>query len=239
MKKSICLILMAAGVIFRAAAQETEEVRQEAEISVKEADELTSEEEKGGFTTEKDNRFFSVGLFSSADSIKTSVNLELGFKVFKKDHFEMKSFTALVGSKIYDDEPNLYELGLMQKFTFGGKDIWIDNISISRYGFMFGSFGLLAFDENKAPKFLFSAPFYWELGGGAGFNINVSKAVAIVMEFGGGMHMIGDGKTDYPSKVAKAGYGRMSLGGRYYFGNLKKEKEEDPFAKAAEGAAND
>ena len=123
MKKGICLILMATGVIFRAAAQETEEVRQEAEISVKEADELTSEEEKGGFTTEKDNRFFSVGLFSSADSLKTSVNLEFGFKLFKKDDFEMKSFTAIVGSKIYDDEPNLYELGLMQKFTFGGKDI--------------------------------------------------------------------------------------------------------------------
>ena len=222
MKKGICLILMATGVIFRAAAQETEEVRQEAEISVKEADELTSEEEKGGFTTEKDNRFFSVG-----------------FKLFKKDDFEMKSFTAIVGSKIYDDEPNLYELGLMQKFTFGGKDIYLDEISISRYGFMFGSFGLLAFDQNKAPKFLFSAPFYWEIGGGAGFNINVSKAVAIVMEFGGGMHMIGDGKTDYPSKVSKAGYGRMSLGGRYYFGNLKKEKKEDPFAKAAEGAVND
>ena len=33
MKKGICLILMATGVIFRAAAQETEEVRQEAEIS--------------------------------------------------------------------------------------------------------------------------------------------------------------------------------------------------------------
>ena len=230
MKKGICLILMATGVIFRAAAQETEEVRQEAEISVKEADELTSEEEKGGFTTEKDNRFFSVGL------IKTSVNLELGFKVFKKDNFEMKSFTALVGSKIYDDEPNLYELGLMQKFTFGGKDIWIDNISISRYGFMFGSFGLLAFDENKAPKFLFSAPFYWEIGGGAGFNINVSKAVAIVMEFGGGMHMIGNGKTDYPGKVSKAGYGRMSLGGRYYFGNRSKktEKAEKNVGPAAE-----
>ena len=123
MKKGICLILMATGVIFRAAAQEMEEVRQEAEISVEEADELTSEEEKGGFTTEKDNRFFSVGLFSSADSIKTSVNVELGFKLFKKGDFEMKSFTAIVGSKIYDDEPNLYELGLMQKFTFGGKDI--------------------------------------------------------------------------------------------------------------------
>ena len=202
-------------------------------------EETVLEEKNKGITTEKDNRFFSVGLFSSADSIKTSVNLELGFKVFKKDHFEMKSFTALVGSKIYDDEPHLYELGLMQKFTFGGKDIWIDNVSISRYGFMFGSFGFLAFDENKASKFLFSAPFYWEIGGGAGFNINVSKAVAIVMEFGGGMHMIGDGKTDYPSKVSKAGFGRMSLGGRYYFGNLKKEKKEDPFAKAAEGVKND
>ena len=76
-----------------------EEVRQEAEISVEEADELTSEEEKGGFTTEKDNRFFSVGLFSSADSIKTSVNVELGFKLFKKGDFEMKSFTAIAVRK--------------------------------------------------------------------------------------------------------------------------------------------
>lgn len=233
MKKSICLILMATGVIFRAAAQETEEVRQEAEISVKEADELTSEEEKGGFTTEKDNRFFSVGLFSSADSLKTSVNLEFGFKLFKKDDFEMKSFTAIVGSKIYDDEPNLYELGLMQKFTFGGKDIYLDEISISRYGFMFGSFGFVSFDKNKQAKFLFDAPFYWEIGGGAGFNINVSRSVAIVMEFGGGMHMIGNGKTDYPSKVSKAGYGRMSLGGRYYFGNRSKKTEREEKDMAA------
>ena len=49
-------------------------------------EETVLEEKKKGITTEKDNRFFSVGLFSSADSIKTSVNLELGFKVFKKDN---------------------------------------------------------------------------------------------------------------------------------------------------------
>ena len=234
MKKSICLILLAAGVIFPVVAQEAEESRPETEISVEEAAALTDEEKKDGFTTEKDNRFFSVGLFSSADSLKTSVNLEFGFKLFKKDDFE--SFTAIVGSKIYDDEPNLYELGLMQKFTFGGKDIYLDEISISRYGFMFGSFGFVSFDKDKQPKFLFDAPFYWEIGGGAGFNINVSRSVAIVMEFGGGMHMIGNGKTDYPSKVSKAGYGRMSLGGRYYFGNSgkKTEKEEKNVGPAAE-----
>lgn len=236
MKKSICLILLAAGVIFPVVAQEAEESRPETEISVEEAAALTDEEKKDGFTTEKDNRFFSVGLFSSADSIKTSVNVELGFKLFKKGDFEMKSFTALVGSKIYDDEPNLYELGLMQKFTFGGKDVYSDEISVSRYGFMFGSFGFVSFDKDKQPKFLFDAPFYWEIGGGAGFNINVSRSVAIVMEFGGGMHMIGNGKTDYPGKVSKAGYGRMSLGGRYYFGNSgkKTEKEEKNVGPAAE-----
>lgn len=232
--KTVMVLLMCLTGTMTAAAREAA-----TQTPTAPSEETILEEKKKGFTTEKDNRFFSVGLFSSADSIKTAVNIELGFKLFKKNDFEMKSFTALVGSKIYDDEPDLYELGLMQKLTFGGKDIWIDNISISRYGFMFGSFGFLSFDESKAAKFLFSGPFYWEVGGGAGFNINVSETVAIVMEFGGGMHMIGDGKTDYPDKVSKAGFGRMSLGGRYYFGNLKKEKEEDPFAKAAEGASND
>ena len=81
MKKSICLILLAAGVIFPVVAQEAEESRPETEISVEEAAALTDEEKKDGFTTEKDNRFFSVGLFSSADSLKTSVNLEFGFKL--------------------------------------------------------------------------------------------------------------------------------------------------------------
>lgn len=177
----------------------------------------TNESEKKGLRKPLDNRFFSIGLFSSADSFKTSVNLEFGFKLFKYNNFEMKSYTSIVGSKIYDDNPNMYELGFMEKITFGGVDEWTGKISVARYGFMFGSFGWLSFNANKDGKVLFSRPFYWEIGGGAGFNINISRHVAIILEFGGGMHMVVNGKElGYPAKVNKAGYGRMSVGGRYY-----------------------
>ncbi len=172
---------------------------------------------KKGLTSPLDNRFFSIGLFSSADSLKTSVNLEFGFKLFKVNNFEMKSYTSIVGSKIYDDNPQMYELGFMEKFTFGGADEYKDKISVSRYGFAFVSFGFLSFDADRSGKFLFAKPFYWEVGGGAGFNINISRHVAIILEFGGGLHMVVHGKElGYPSKVNKAGFGRMSLGGRYY-----------------------
>lgn len=172
---------------------------------------------KKGLTSPLDNRFFSIGLFSSADSLKTSVNVEFGFKLFKFNNLEMKSYTSIVGSKIYDDNPQMYELGFMQKFTFGGIDEYKDKITVSRYGFAFVSFGVLSFDANGFGKVLFSKPFYWEIGGGAGFNINVSRRVAIILEFGGGMHMVSKGKElGYPAKVNKAGFGRMSLGGRYY-----------------------
>ena len=67
------------------------------------------ETNKKGLKSPLDNRFFSIGLFSSADSIKTSVNLEFGFKLFKFNNFEMKSYTSIVGSKIYDDNPKMYE----------------------------------------------------------------------------------------------------------------------------------
>ena len=80
------------------------------------------ETNKKGLKSPLDNRFFSIGLFSSADSIKTSVNLEFGFKLFKFNNFEMKSYTSIVGSKIYDDNPKMYELGFMEKLTFGGVD---------------------------------------------------------------------------------------------------------------------
>lgn len=170
---------------------------------------------KKSLTSPLDNRFFSIGLFSSADSLKTSVNLEFGFKLFKVNNFEMKSYTSIVGSKIYDDNPRMYELGFMEKFTFGGADKYNDKISVSRYGFAFVSFGFLSFDADRSGKFLFSKPFYWEIGGGAGFNINISRHVAIILEFGGGMHMVANG-LGYPAKVNKAGFGRMSLGGRYY-----------------------
>lgn len=172
---------------------------------------------KKGLTSPLDNRFFSIGLFSSADSLKTSVNLEFGFKLFKVNNFEMKSYTSIVGSKIYDDNPQMYELGFMEKFTFGGADEYKDKISVSRYGFAFVSFGFLSFDADRSGKFLFAKPFYWEVGGGAGFNINISRHVAIILEFGGGLHMVVHGKElGYPSKVNKVGFGRMSLGGRYY-----------------------
>ena len=80
-----------------------------------------------------------------SDSIKTSVNLEFGFKLFKTSHFEIKSYTSLVGSKIYDDNPHLYQLGFMQKLTFGGVDEYIGTISVTRYGFAFGSFGFFCY----------------------------------------------------------------------------------------------
>ena len=164
-----------------------------------------------------DNRFFSIGLFSSADSIKTSVNLEFGFKLFKFNNFEMKSYTSIVGSKIYDDNPKMYELGFMEKLTFGGVDEYKDKISIGRYGFAFISLGALSFNADKSVKVLFSKPLYCEVGGGAGFNINVNRHVAIILEFGGGLHIVVDGKNlGYPSKINKAGFGRISLGGRYY-----------------------
>ena len=177
----------------------------------------TNENDKKGLKSPLDNRFFSIGLFSSADSVKTSVNLEFGFKLFKFNNFEMKSYTSIVGSKIYDDNPQMYELGFMQKITFGGTDEYKDKISVGRYGFAFVSLGALSFNANKDGKFLFSKPLYWEVGGGAGFNINISRHVTILLEFGGGMHMVVDGKNlGYPSKINKAGFGRMSLGGRYY-----------------------
>lgn len=102
----------------------------------------------------------------------------------------MKSYTTIVGSKIYDDNPDMYQLGLLQKFTFGNEDVYTDKISISRYAFAFVSFGFISFEPDKSGKFLFTRPFYWEVGGGAGFNINVSRHVAIVLEFVGGLHDI-------------------------------------------------
>ena len=178
----------------------------------------SQEDEKKGFQSVLDNRFFSIGLFSSADSIKTSVNVEFGFKLMKYNNFQIKSYTSVVGSKIYDDNPQMYQLGIMQKFIFGGDDEYKGTISISRYGFAFGSFGLLSFDADKSGKFLFSEPYYFEVGGGAGFNINVSKHVGIILEFGGGLHMVINGKElGYPAKINKAGFGRMSIGARYYF----------------------
>ena len=176
-----------------------------------------TEEEKKDKISSIDNRFFSIGLYSSADTIKTSVNIELGFKLFQYKNFEMKSYTSIIGSKIYDDNPDMYELGMMQKFTFGDRNIYTDSISVSRYGFAFVSVGFLSFDPDKSGKFLFSHPLYWEVGGGAGFNINVSKHVGIVLEFGGGLHDICNGsKLGYPKKLNMAGFGRISVGVRYY-----------------------
>lgn len=177
----------------------------------------TEEEEKNKILSGLDNRFFSIGLYSSADTIKTSVNIELGFKLFKYNNFEMKSYTTIVGSKIYDDNPDMYQLGLMQKFTCGERDIYNGGISVGRYAFTFVSFGFLSFEPDTSGKFLFDAPLYWEVGGGAGFNINVSKHIAIVLEFGGGLHDIFNGaELGYPKKLNMVGFGRMSMGVRYY-----------------------
>ena len=177
----------------------------------------TEENKKNKLLSGLDNRFFSIGLYSSADTIKTTVNIEFGFKLFKFNNFEMKSYTTIVGSKIYDDNPDMYQLGLLQKFTFGNEDVYTDKISISRHAFAFVSFGFISFEPDKSGKFLFTRPFYWEVGGGAGFNINVSRHAAIVLEFVGGLHDIFNGKIlEYPQKLNMAGFGRMSLGVRYY-----------------------
>ena len=75
----------------------------------------------------------------------------------------MKSYTSIVGSKIYDENPDMYQLGFMQKFTFGSKDEYTGEISIGRYAFTFVSFGFLSFDPDRSGKFLFSTPMYWEV----------------------------------------------------------------------------
>lgn len=111
----------------------------------------------------------------------------------------------------------MYQLGFMQKITFGSKDVYTGEISIARYAFAFASFGFLSFGADTDHKFLFSEPLYWEVGGGAGFNINVSKHVGIVLEFGVGLHDIYNGaKLGYPRKLNMVGFGRMSMGVRYY-----------------------
>ena len=182
------------------------------------ASENNEDTNKKGFQSVLDNRFFSIGLFSSADSIKTTVNMELGFKIMKYNNFQIKSYTIITGSKIYDDNPQMYQLGFIQKLAFGGNDEYTGEIGISRYGFIFFGFGFLSFNPDKSGKFLFDSPYYWEVGGGAGFNINVSKHISMVLEFGGGIHLVPEGeKLGYHKKINKAGFGRISIGARYYF----------------------
>lgn len=68
-------------------------------ISLSFCDIAYSEEDdkKNRLVSGLDNRFFSIGVYSSADTIKTSVNIELGFKLFKYNNFEMKSYTSVIG----------------------------------------------------------------------------------------------------------------------------------------------
>ncbi|MBR6566368.1 MAG: hypothetical protein IKK79_06115 [Spirochaetaceae bacterium] len=160
--------------------------------------------------------FFSYGIFSSIDSIKTTVNLEVGFSLYRKNDFQIKSLTSIAGSKIFDDESNLYQLGLMEKITFGQTDFYQNEITSSRYGFFFASFGFMSFDKNRQTKFLFASPYYWEIGGGAGVNIRLKKTVAFLAELGGGLHLVQNGKGDFIKKLQKAGFGRMSMGFRYF-----------------------
>ncbi len=160
--------------------------------------------------------FLTLGLLSNADSIKTSVNLEVGLVAFRGSRFQVQSYTSLSGGKVFDDKPDLYQLALMEKLTFGQKSGYDGGISASRYGFFFASFGFMSFNKERGSKFLFSPPYFWEIGGGAGANIRLSPAVALVAEVGGGLHITGDGKEDFMKKLQKAGFGRMSLGFRYH-----------------------
>lgn len=167
-----------------------------------------------GSSSQQNNKLLSLGLLSSADSVKTSANLEVGLTLYSNEKFQLRSLTAITGAKIYDDNPNLYQLGLMEKITFGQVDSHSQGISAARYGFCFVSFGFMSFDENGASKFLFSPPHYWEVGGGAGVNIRMSQTVALTAEMGGGLHIVPE--EGFIKKLRKAGFGRMSLGFRYF-----------------------
>ncbi len=163
-----------------------------------------------------DGDFLTLGILSSADSIKTSVNLEVGLVAFSGSRFQLQSYTSLSGGKVFDDEPDLYQLALMEKLAFGQRSGHDGSVSASRYGFFFVGFGFMSFNGNKDSKPLFSPPYFWEIGGGAGANIRLSPAVALLAEVGGGLHITGDGKDEFVKKLRKAGFGRMSLGFRYY-----------------------
>ncbi len=160
----------------------------------------------------------SLGLLSTFDSMQTSLSVEFGTNIFNIRSFQVGSLTTVTGAKIYDETPNLFHLGLTQKFTFGKFSGYNGAMNTGRYGFVSTAFGFMSFDKNKESKFLFDSPYYWEIGGGAGFNIWISPKSSIVLETGGGMHMVfGEGKTGFPKKLLKTGYARMSLGSRFFF----------------------
>ena len=204
MKKILCLLILAILMDINIFSQEN--------TNKKTDDNKTEKIEK-----EVKEKIFSIGLYSSVDSIKTSVNIEFGFPIVRFSKFEIRSLTSIVGYKMFDSEdPELYMIGLSEKISFGDRKKDMDGIQITKYGFSFFSIGVLGFKANKSHKYLFSMPLFYEIGGGAGFNIFVTKHLSILLEFGGGLNkVIGD--NDYPKNIASGSFGRISAGTKYYF----------------------
>ncbi len=167
-------------------------------------------------TKEHKDKIFSIGLYGSVDTIKTSVNLEFGFRIVKFRNFEIRSYTSVVWYQLLGGFPDLYMLGMSEKFSFGQARKKTDGIEIIRYGFAFFSFGALGFNADGSSKELFTSPVFYEVGGGAGFHIYVTHYVGIVLEFGGGLNAI-IGENNYQENIAHAAFGKISVGSRYHF----------------------
>ncbi len=106
--------------------------------------------------------------------------------------------------------------GFGQRLSFGRKRQNVGQVEITRYGFTFFSIGWMSFDSEKNPKFLFTTPLFYEVGGGAGFNIFATDYMSIILEIGGGVNkVIGD--NDYFGNMKSGAFGKISVGSRYYF----------------------
>ncbi len=178
---------------------------------------FAEETEIGTNADDKKEPLLSAALYSSADSIKTSVNIDFGYPIYIFKKFAVRANTSVIGYKLYDsNNPNLYLFGFGQRVSFGGLRKKMGQIEITRYGFTFFSIGWISFDENKAPKPLFTMPLFYEVGGGAGFNIFATDNMSIVLEVGGGMNKV-MGENDYFANMKNGAFGRISVGSRYYF----------------------
>ncbi len=178
---------------------------------------LLAETENSGSDTNNSEPFLSAALYSSVDSIKTSVNIDFGYPIYRFEKFQIMANTSIVGYKLFDsNNPNLYMLGFGQRVSFGKRRKNFGEIEITRYGFTFFSIGWLSFDENKRSKQLFSLPLFYEVGGGAGFNIFATDNMSIILEVGGGMNKV-IGENGYFENIKNGAFGRISVGSRYYF----------------------
>ncbi len=166
---------------------------------------------------EQAEKLFSAALYSSIDSIKTSVNIDFSYPIYIFEKFAIRANTSVIGYKLFDgNNPNLYMFGFGQRISFGRLRKNFGQVEITRYGFTFFSIGWMSFDEDKNSKKLFTMPLFYEVGGGAGFNIFATDNMSIVLEVGGGMNKV-IGKNEYFGNMKSGAFGKTSVGSRYYF----------------------